>query len=53
MYFVYDFISEKSVAHALYHVSDVTLSQGVKNYHSYEIFDPYLPIHYATFMRLR
>jgi len=34
---------------SLYHV---TLSQGVKNYHSYEIFDPYLPIHYATFRRL-
>ena len=38
------------VAHALYHV---TLSPGVQNNHSYEIFDPYLPIHYATFMRLR
>ena len=38
------------VAHALYHV---TLSLGVQNNHSYEIFDPYLPIHYATFMRLR
>jgi len=38
------------VAHALYHV---TLSRGVQNNHSYEIFDPYLPIHYATFMRLR
>ena len=38
------------VAHALYHV---TLSQGVQNNHSYEIFDPYLPIHYATSMRLR
>ena len=25
---------------------------GVQNNHSYEIFDPYLPIHYATFMRL-
>ena len=37
------------VAHALYHV---TLSPGVQNNHSYEIFDPYLPIHYATFMRL-
>jgi len=36
------------VAHALYHV---TLSQGVQN-NSYEIFDPYLPIHYATFIRL-
>jgi len=35
------------VAHALYHV---TLSRGVQNNHSY---DPYLPIHYATFMRLR
>ena len=38
------------VAHALYHV---TLSRGVQNNHSYEILDPYLPIHYATFMRLR
>jgi len=38
------------VAHALYHV---TLSRGVQNNHSYEFFDPYLPIHYATFMRLR
>jgi len=38
------------VAHALYHV---TLSGVVQNNHSYEIFDPYLPIHYATFMRLR
>ena len=38
------------VAHALYHV---TLSPGVQNNHSYEIFDPYLPIHYATFIRLR
>ena len=38
------------VAHALYHV---TLSLGVKNNHSYEIFDPYLPIYCATFMRLR
>jgi len=38
------------VAHALYHV---TLSPGVQNNHSYEIVDPYLPIHYATFMRLR
>jgi len=38
------------VAHALYHV---TLSPGVQYNHSYEIFDPYLPIHYATFMRLR
>jgi len=38
------------VAHALYHV---TLSPGVQNNHSYEIFDPYWPIHYATFMRLR
>ena len=37
------------VAHALCHV---TLSLGVQNNHSYEIFDPYLPIHYATFMRL-
>ena len=37
------------VAHALYHV---TLSRGVQNNHSYEFFDPYLPIHYATFMRL-
>jgi len=39
-----------ALAHALYHV---TLSRGVQNNHSYEIFDPYLPIHYATFMRLR
>ena len=38
------------VAHALYHV---TLSPWVQNNHSYEIFDPYLPIHYATFVRLR
>ena len=38
------------VVHALYHV---TLSPGVQDNHSYEIFDPYLPIHYATFMRLR
>jgi len=38
------------VAHALYHV---TLSRGVQNNHWYEIFDLYLPIHYATFMRLR
>jgi len=38
------------VAHALYHV---TLNPGVQNNHSYEFFDPYLPIHYATFMRLR
>jgi len=38
------------VAHALYHV---TLSRQVQNNHWYEIFDPYLPIHYATFMRLR
>ena len=48
------------VAHALYHV---TLSRGVQNNHSHEIFDPYygivnrqigpIPIHYATFMRLR
>jgi len=38
------------VAHALCHV---TLSPGVQNNHSYEIFYPYLPIHYATFMRLR
>ena len=38
------------IVHALYHV---TLSRGVQNNHSYEIFDPYLPIHYATFMRLR
>ena len=37
-------------AHALYHV---TLIPGVQNNHSYEIFDPYLPIHYATFMHLR
>ena len=37
------------VAHALYHV---TLSSGVQNNNSYEIFDPYLPIHYATFIRL-
>jgi len=35
---------------ALYHV---TLSREVQNNHSYEFFDPYLPIHYATFMRLR
>ena len=35
------------VAHELYHV---TLSPGFQNNHSYEIFDPYLPIHYATFM---
>ena len=33
------------VAHALYHV---TLCLGVQTNHSYEIFDPYLPIHYAT-----
>jgi len=39
-----------AVAHALHHV---TLSPGIQNNHSYEIFDPYLPIHYATFMRLR
>ena len=38
------------VAHALCHV---TLSRGVQNNHSYEFFDPYLPIHYATFMCLR
>jgi len=38
------------VAHALYHV---TLSREVQNDHSYEVFDPYLPIHYATFRRLR
>jgi len=38
------------LAHALYHV---TLRWGIQNNHSYEIFDPYLPIHYATFMRLR
>ena len=38
------------VAHALYHV---TLGPGVQNNHSYEIFDPYLPIHCTTFMRLR
>jgi len=38
------------VAHALYHV---ILSRGVQNNHLYEIFGPYLPIHYATFMRLR
>jgi len=38
------------VVHVLYHV---TLSRGVKNNDSYEIFDPYLPIHYATFMGLR
>jgi len=45
------FLSEYfGVAHALCHV---TLSPGVKNNHSYEIFDRYLPIHYATFMRLR
>jgi len=35
---------------ALHHV---TLSRGVQNNHSHEIFDPYLLIHYATFMRLR
>ena len=34
------------VAHALYHV---TLSRKVQNNHSYEVFDPYLPIHYATY----
>ena len=45
-----EYIYNFGVAHALYHV---TLSPGVKNNHSYEIFDPYLPIHYATFMRLR
>ena len=38
------------VAHALYYV---TLCPGVQNNHTYEIFDPYLPIHYATFMRLQ
>ena len=38
------------VAHALSHV---TLNRGVQNNHSYEFFDPYLPIHYATFMRIR
>ena len=38
------------VAHALHHV---TLSREVQNNHSYEVFDPYLSIHYATFMRLR
>jgi len=38
------------VVHTLYHV---TLSRGVQNNHCYEIFDPYLPIHYATFVRLR
>jgi len=27
----------------------MTLSPGVQSNHSYEIFDPYLPIHYATF----
>jgi len=43
-------IGNCGVAHALYHV---TLSLGVQNNHSYEIFDPYLPIHYATFMCLR
>ena len=32
------------VAQALYHV---TLSPGVQNNHSYEIFDPYLPIQYS------
>jgi len=31
----------------------VTRSRGVQNNHLYEFFDPYLPIHYATFMRLR
>jgi len=41
--------SNFGVAHALYHM---TLSRGVQNNHSYEIFDPYLPIQYATFMRL-
>ena len=38
------------VARALYLV---TLSRRVQNNHLYEIFDPYLPIHYATFMRVR
>ena len=38
------------VAHVLCHV---TLTRGVQNNHSYELFDPYLPIHCATFMRLR
>jgi len=38
------------VAHALYHV---TLSRGVQNNRPYEFFDPYLPIHYATFTCLR
>ena len=28
-------------------------SREVQNNHSYEFFDPYLPIHYATFMRLQ
>jgi len=32
------------VVHALYHV---TLSPGVQNNHSCEVFDPYLPIQYA------
>ena len=35
------------------HASSRDPSPGVQNNHSYEIFDPYLPIHYATFMRLR
>jgi len=38
------------VAHALYHV---TLTRRVQNNHSYAFFEPYLPIHYATVMRLR
>jgi len=42
--------SNFGVAHALYHV---TLSRAVQNNHSYEMFDPYLPIHYDTFMGLR
>ena len=38
------------VVHALYHV---TLCPGVQNNHSFEFFDPSMPIYYATFMRLR
>ena len=37
------------IAHVLYHV---TISREVQNNHLDEIFDPYLPIHYATIMRL-
>jgi len=39
------------VAHALYHATRI-YSQRVQNNHSYEFFYPYLPTHYATFMRL-